>query len=303
MKKIITYIITPSDSNQTIEHFLRIRGYSRHLIVHLRKTPGGICIGEAPAYTTHRLVPGELLTISIEEEISSPGIAATVMDLDIIYEDEDILIINKQANVPIHPSQGNYDNTLANGITAYYEQKGEPFVYRVINRLDRDTTGLLIIAKHMLSACILSAMVRERKIHREYLAAASGLVPEEGTVTAPIARSEGSTIERCVDEARGEYACTHYRRLSYHEGTGCSLIALRLETGRTHQIRVHMRHIGHPLPGDFLYNPDFRLIRRQALHSFRLAFSHPLTGEAMEFQAPLPEDIRRIIKIPAQPAP
>lgn len=303
MKKIITYTITHSDSNQTIEHFLRTNGYSRHLIVHLRKTPGGICIGEAPAYTTHRLATGELLTISIEEEISSPGITATVMDLDIIYEDEDILIINKQANVPIHPSQGNYDNTLANGITAYYEQKGEPFVYRVINRLDRDTTGLLIIAKHMLSACILSAMVRERKIHREYLAAASGLVPEEGTITAPIARSEGSTIERCVDEARGEYACTHYRRLSYHEGTDCSLVALRLETGRTHQIRVHMRHMGHPLPGDFLYNPDFRLISRQALHSFRLAFSHPLTGEAMEFQAPLPEDIRRIIKMPAQPAP
>lgn len=302
MKKTMTYTITSINAGLTVEQFLRTRGYSHRLIIHLRKTAMGICVNEAPAYTICRLSEGEILTIHLVEEASSQNIVPTPMELNIVYEDEDLLIINKKANVPIHPSQGNFDNTLANGIAFYYLQKGEFFVYRVINRLDRDTTGLLIIAKHMLSACLLSDMVRERQIHREYLAVAAGCVPESGTITAPVSRLNGSTIERCVSEA-GEYACTHYQRILYASATDCSLVSLKLETGRTHQIRVHMRHIGHPLPGDFLYHPDFSLIGRQALHSCRLSFVHPLTGERMDFQAPLPEDMRLMIQIPTQPAP
>ena len=212
--------------------------------------------------------------------------------LDIVYEDEDILIINKPAGMPIHPSQGNYDNTLANACAWYFKEKDEPFVYRCINRLDRDTTGLLIIARHLYSASLLSAMMARREIHREYLALATGIVPEDGTITAPIARKEGSTIERMVDFKHGEYACTHYRRLSItNTDPVYSLVALKLDTGRTHQIRVHMNYIGHPLPGDFLYNPDYSHISRQALHSHHLRFQHPITGEEMHFTAPVPEDM------------
>ena len=168
-------------------------------------------------------------------------------------------------------------------------------VYRAINRLDRDTTGLLILARHSLSAAILSEMVKNRQIHREYLAVATGKVPESGVIDAPISRVDGSTIERCVDFDRGEAARTHYRSIFYDPVTNCSLVSLKLETGRTHQIRVHLKYLGHPLPGDFLYCPDFSLIRRQALHSHKLTFLHPLSGEEMCFLAPLPADMKAML--------
>lgn len=303
MKKTIHYHPGRSETGQTIEQYLRSRGYSRRLIIQLKQLPSGFCVDGSPAHSNHRLTDGETLTVTLTEETSSPNIVPVPMDLDIVYEDEDLLVINKKANVPVHPSQGNFANTLANGLAYYYSQKGEPFVFRPVNRLDRDTTGLLIVARHMLSSCLLSEMVQSKQLCREYLAVALGLIPEWGTITAPIARVEGSVIERCVDEQRGEYACTHYRRLLYCPDTDCSLVSLRLDTGRTHQIRVHMRHIGHPLPGDFLYCPDFRLIKRHALHSSRLTFPHPITGEALNFHAPLPEDMRQLIAISAQPTP
>ena len=199
------------------------------------------------------------------------------------------MVINKPADMPIHPSQGNYDNTLANAVAYYYAQKGEPFTYRCINRLDRDTTGLLILAKHMYSASLLSDMVKNRKIHREYLAVAEGKTPSSGIIDAPIRRVDGSTIERQVDYEQGDYACTHYKRLCYKNGY--SLVSLTLKTGRTHQIRVHMKHIGHPLPGDFLYNPNYHVIKRQALHSHCLSFEHPITKEPLTFSSPLPDDM------------
>ena len=188
--------------------------------------------------------------------------------------------------MPIHPSINNYDNTLANALMWYYQQKGETFVYRCINRLDRDTTGLLIVAKNMLSGGILSDMSKKREIHREYLAIAEGEVPQEGVIDAPIARKEESVIERCVDFERGDRAVTHYWRLDYRNGY--SLVRLKLETGRTHQIRVHMKYLGHPLTGDYLYNPDYRILDHQALHSWKLAFRHPVTGAQMQFKADPP---------------
>ena len=201
-------------------------------------------------------------------------------------------MVNKDAGVPIHPSQGNFYHTLANGLAYYFKEKGEPFIYRAINRLDRDTTGLLVLAKNPLSACILSDMVQKREIRRRYLAIVQGTLPLEGTIDAPIARADGSTIERCVNRIKGEEARTHYKRLYYDPVTGHSLAGLCLETGRTHQIRVHLKSIGHPLPGDFLYHPDYRYIRRQALHSYRLDFLHPIKKEPLSFKAPLPEDMQ-----------
>ena len=133
-------------------------------------------------------------------------------------------------------------------------------------------------------------MTAKKEIRREYLAIVAGKPEESGTIDLPIARKDGSTIERCIDMDHGEHAVTHYRCLDYRDDLDCSLVRLRLETGRTHQIRVHMKAIGHPLLGDFLYNPDYRFIGRQALHSYTVAFRHPLTGEAMEFTAPMPED-------------
>jgi len=290
----MTYLIQQQDIQKTVEQFLLSNGYSAALIRRLRHTEQSILKNGSPVYTTYRLDEGDSLAVTLPEEHGSENIVPVPMDLDIRYEDRDLLVVNKAAGVPIHPSQGNHDNTLANGIAWYLGEKGEAATYRAINRLDRDTTGLLILARHALSACMLSEMVRTHAIRRCYLAAASGLVPPEGVIDAPIARTCDSTIERCVDFERGDSARTHYRTLYYNRDTDCSLVELRLETGRTHQIRVHMKHIGHPLPGDFLYNPDYRLIGRQALHSWQLDFIHPIKKEPLHFEAPLPEDMRRL---------
>ena len=294
MKRIFNYTIPTEYNEQPLLSFLKSMKFSSQIMTHLKRTENGILLNGAWGRVRDILHTSDALTIQLIEEDSSKNIVPINLPLDIMYEDEDILVINKAAEMPIHPSQGNYDNTLANAVAYYYQQKGESFTYRCINRLDRDTTGLLIIAKHMYSASLLSEMVANREIHREYLAIATGEVPESGTIIAPIARVNGSTIERHVDEEQGDYACTHYRRLDFNNGY--SLVSLKLETGRTHQIRVHMKHIGHPLPGDFLYNPDYSVIDRQALHSHKLSFNHPITGEYMEFVAELPEDMKSIIE-------
>lgn len=293
MKRIFTYLIPNEFENTTLYSFLKSKQYSSQIITHLKRTENGILLNGVWGRVRDILHTDDVLTITLIESESSENIVPSPLSLDIVYEDEDIMIINKEANTPIHPSQGNYDNTLANAVAYYYNQKGESFTYRCINRLDRDTTGLLILAKHMYSASLLSNMVQNREIHREYLALATGLIPESGTIEAPIGRVDGSTIERQVDALNGDYACTHYKRLDYKNGY--SLVSLKLETGRTHQIRVHMKHIGHPLPGDFLYNPDYSVINRQALHSYRLSFLHPITHQEIEFIAPLPEDMNSIL--------
>ena len=226
----------------------------------------------------------------LPDEPVSSDILPVNLPIDIVYEDEDLIILNKATGMPVHPSQGHHENTLANALAYRFASRGEHFVFRAVNRLDRDTTGLLLIAKHKISGAFLSAMTAKKEIRREYLAIVAGKPEESGTIDLPIARKDGSTIERCIDMDHGEHAVTHYRCLDYRDDLGCSLVRLRLETGRTHQIRVHMKAIGHPLLGDFLYNPDYRFIGRQALHSYTVAFRHPITGEAMEFSAPMPED-------------
>lgn len=286
MNRVLTYEITAEQAGTKIGDFLRRAGYSRHVIIHLKKTENGILLNGEWAYVGQFLKEGDHLEIRIIESEASEQIVSAELPLDIIYEDEDLLIINKPADMPIHPSINNYDNTLANALMWYYQQKGETFVYRCINRLDRDTTGLLIVAKNMLSGGILSDMSKKREIHREYLAIAEGEVPQEGVIDAPIARKEESVIERCVDFEKGDRAVTHYWRLDYRNGY--SLVRLKLETGRTHQIRVHMKYIGYPLTGDYLYNPDYRILDHQALHSWKLAFRHPVTGAQMQFKADPP---------------
>ena len=293
MKRTFTYTIPSEFDGETLLSFLKFKKYSSQIIAHLKRTKNGILLNHVWGRVRDVLHKDDVLEISLIESDSSENIIPTKLPLDIVYEDEDLMVINKSANMPIHPSQGNYDNTLANALAYYFKEKDIAFTYRCINRLDRDTTGLLIVAKHMYSASLLSDMVSRREIHREYLAIATGKTPNEGTITAPIARVDGSTIERNVDFTNGEYACTHYKTISYKNGY--SLVSLKLDTGRTHQIRVHMKHIGHPLPGDFLYNPDYSVISRQALHSHKLAFTHPITGVFMEFTAELPEDMKTLV--------
>lgn len=295
MNRTLTYPITEQNASQTIEQFLRSKGYSSQCIKELKKQWGSILIDGNPQYMKHSLQIGETLIVHIQEESSSEKIPPVELPLEIVYEDEDLLVINKPADMPIHPSLNNYENSLANALAWYFSKQNKPFVFRCINRLDRDTSGLTIVAKHMLSGGILSSMVAERSIHREYLAVVRGAVtPESGTIDAPIGRKGDSIIERQIDYTCGDRAITHYTLQKYKNGH--SLLSIHLETGRTHQIRVHMKHIGFPLIGDHLYNPDMEYMTRQALHSHRLQFTHPITGESMDFTAPLPADMRQVLE-------
>ncbi len=297
MNRLLRYQIDATHSGMTIQDFLKSQGFSSQNIVELKKMPESVLINGEWVYMTRRLSTDEELIIHIQENEVSEKIPPVNLPLDIVYEDEDILVVNKPADMPIHPSLNNYENSLGNAVAYYYAQQNKPFVFRCVNRLDRDTSGLTVIAKHMVSAGILSSMLADKRssgMTREYLAIVRGTVtPAKGTIDAPIARKEESVIERIVDYGRGENAITHYQVIE--QKNGHSLVSLQLETGRTHQIRVHMKHIGFPLIGDYLYNPDTEYISRQALHSHRLNFVHPITKELMTFTAPLPEDMQKVL--------
>lgn len=294
MNRVIDYIIDEADDGLRIEQYLRRKGYSGQNLAEIKRMPKSVLVNGEHYYMKQELNTGDHLSIHICETKCSEKIPPIQIPLDIVYEDEDIIVINKPAGMPIHPSLNNYTNSMANALAWYYQEQGKPFIFRCCNRLDRDTSGLTVVAKHLVSGNILSDMVRRRDIHREYLAIVRGHVsPEAGTINAPLARKPGTIIERTVDWEQGETAITHYRLIE--ERNGHSLVSLRLETGRTHQIRIHMKHLGYPLIGDYLYNPDMEYIGRQALHSHRLSFTHPITGEPMEFTAPLPKDMEKVL--------
>ena len=325
MERTIQYQIGETDGLQKISGFLKQKGYSQQNLTDLRKQETSIQLNGKYVHMNERLAAGDELTVHIPENENSDQIIPVKLPFAIVYEDCDLLVINKPAGMPIHPSRNNPKNSLGNALAWYFKQKGQPFVFRCINRLDRDTSGLTIVAGHAVSAAVLGQMVRAKSeggldadgIHREYLAIVEGVVtPEAGVIDAPIARKEDRCLRRVVDFERGDRAVTHYRVLSTWtmQQESRSLVALQLETGRTHQIRVHMAYLGYPLVGDFLYNPayadnqiDRRAhaqqnsggncdISRQALHAWKLSFPHPMTGEPMEFTAPLPEDMQALLK-------
>ena len=294
MNRTLEYKIGKEDAGLRVELFLRRRGFSRQNLVEIKRMPQSIMVNGVHYYMRQTLEEGDQLLVNISETECSEKIPPVEAPLDIIYEDEDIMVINKPADMPIHPSMNNYYNSLANALAYYFEQQGKPFIFRCSNRLDRDTSGLTIVSKHLVSASILADMVSKREVDREYLAISRGSVtPSQGTIDAPLGRKDGSIIERTIDWEKGERAVTHYHVVE--ESNGHSLISLKLETGRTHQIRIHMKHIGFPLVGDYLYNPDMEFIGRQALHSHKMRFRHPITGEQKEFIAPLPKDMEYVI--------
>lgn len=303
MIRVLHYTIPACTTHQSIESYLTLQGYSRPILIHLKKTPGGVLLNGKWAYLNTVLCGGEHLQIILAETGSSNQIVPVALPLSIVYEDADLLVVNKPANMPIHPSKGNQEHTLANIVCDYFNRQNTPCTFRCVNRLDRDTTGLTILAKHMLSSALLNRAMSMRMIHREYIAIVYGKASAYGTIDAPIGRKTGNTIERQIDFDNGETAVTHFKTIAYRDGL--SLVSLHLETGRTHQIRVHMKSIGHPLLGDFLYHADDtnsksnvqacpHAIKRQALHACRLQFVHPILNLPMELCAPLPDDMAHL---------
>ena len=282
-----SYIAGEAEQGMAVGQFLKERGYSRHALTLLKQTEGGILCNGREVYLSQPLRKGDRMDLFLKEEVPEE------LPFGIVYEDDDLMVVDKPADMPVHPSMKNHDNTLANAAAWYGRTKGDSFVYRCVNRLDRDTTGLLILAKHILSATGLYGQMRAREIRRTYLAIVKGMIREEGTIDLPVGRKEDSAIERMIDLEHGERAVTHYRPVRH--GKDWTLIECRLETGRTHQIRVHMSSFGHPLIGDFLYGSREEQMPRQALHSWKLSFVHPIMGRPMEFVSPLPPDMQKYI--------
>lgn len=299
MERKLEYIIENEFHNKTIEQFLKSQEFPHQAIVQLKKTTEGICRNGTWAYINEKLCTGDTLSLYLVEDVKNCSTQPIYVPLSIIFEDEDLLIIDKPANMPIHPSMNHHEGTLANGLMYYFNTKGQEFTFRCINRLDRDTSGLTIIAKHLLSGGILSRQVSARQIKRTYRAICTGYVQDSGTIDAPIARTDDSTIERCVDYAKGERAVTHFKRIAYDEEKDLSLVELHLETGRTHQIRVHMSSIGHPLLGDEVYAGNRKCpfpLTGQTLHAKILGFVHPSTGDYVEVDAPLPDYFETLLQ-------
>lgn len=297
MDRIINYVISNEYDGISLLAFLELKGYSSKILTKLRKDCSCTLINNKPSFLNSKLFSGDNISVHIKEESVNEKIVPVEISFDIVYEDEDIILINKPFDMPIHPSLNNYDNSLANALSYYFQNESTPFIYRCLNRLDRDTSGLTLVAKNPLSGAVLSRDMKYRKISRTYTAIVSGKLDENnGTIDKPIGRKMQSCIERCIDYKNGEKAVTHFQVIKYYPASDLSLVKLNLETGRTHQIRVHMKSIGHPLIGDFLYYPEgMDIIKRQALHAGELAFIHPITREEMHFTLPLPPDMSAVI--------
>lgn len=275
----ISYTVPAEFDGVQAQVFLKSRGISRRVLTALKRS-GGLTRGGGTLRTVDAVHAGEVITLRLDGGETSVA-ANPELSADIVYEDEDVVVFNKPPFMPVHPSQRHHDDTLANLFAARYP--GLPF--RPINRLDRNTSGLCVCAKNQFAAAALSG-----SISKVYYAITDGTPPGD-TVNAPIGRLGDSVIERCVTPD-GKPAVTHFRKIA---GERRALLRITLETGRTHQIRVHMAHIGFPLCGDDMYGGDCTAISRQALHCGEVEFTLPVSGERITISAPLPDDMAAIL--------
>lgn len=266
---------------------------STSLITDLKRGEDGILVNGKREHVNYILKHGDKVTLTMREA-GSLNIEPVGTELDIVYEDEDLIIVNKPPHMPTHPSAGHHGDTLANGLAYYFKNKGEERVFRAVNRLDKDTSGLMAVAKNKYAHARLCDEIADGTLRRRYAAIVCGDIAEDGVVDAPIGRAADSAIKREV-RADGQTALTHYKvikRLGEY-----TMLELELETGRTHQIRAHMAHLGHPLLGDWLYGEeDKELFARQALHSRFISLIQPVSGKLLEFEAEFAEDMRKFVE-------
>lgn len=285
MRKL-TFTVPPEMEGKKLKTFLRGPCcLSARLMIRLKYVPMGITCNGQHARVIDLLHAGDVVELSLPED--SAVLEPTSVPLEIVFEDDDLLIVNKPAGMPVHPSPGHDTDTLANAALGYFQKKGISCAFRAVCRLDKDTTGLMVLAKNSYVAARLSGQIR-----KGYTAVCEGLLEGGGVIDAPIRNKEGYGIRRETGEG-GDPAVTHWRAVAQNEGH--TILQIRLETGRTHQIRVHMASIGHPLAGDDMYGGSLCRIGRQALHCGYASFFHPVTGERMEMSAPLPKDMCKLL--------
>ena len=287
----LTLTVSPAQADRKVDALLRgPLALSGTAVKRARRLEDGILLDGVRAAAGDRVQAGQVLSVVVGDTEVSGAIAPAPGPLDIVYRDQDVLVLNKAPGVAVHPGPGHHTDTIGNFLMDYYRKEGILADFHPVHRLDRGTSGLLLVALHGHAQEVLKELLHTPSFRRVYLAVCEG-VPEplSGVIDAPIGRLEGSALARTV-RPDGQRAVTRYQTLG--TGHGRALVRLELETGRTHQIRVHMAHIGHPLTGDFLYGTeDPALIPRPALHAAELAFNHPITGRPMAFTAPLPQDM------------
>lgn len=288
MTRRLQYTIPHEYSSRRVLDFLKHLGFSHRLITKLKQAPDGILLNGEHIRTIDPMSEGDVLEINLptdkKESISIP----VEMPLDIIYEDDDILVLNKPAMLAVHESHNHLGDTLSNAVAFHLKKEGKPSVFRAVGRLDKGTSGLMVCALNRYAASRLSG-----KIKKQYLAIATGIYEGEGTIDAPIYRPDPILTVRTVDE-RGEKAVTHWKALK-NDGKN-TILRVKLETGRTHQIRVHFASLGTPLVGDTMYGTPDERICHQALHCCECRFMHPVKNEEMHFFCDMPDDMKSIIE-------
>ncbi len=282
----------------TVRDFLTYQlQLSRRCISSLKNHERGMVLNGDRVTVRALLSEGDLLELSLEDENGEyADIVPTDIPLDVLYEDEAVTVVNKPAGMPTILSHGHYEDTLANALAYRYQGRG--FVMRAVNRLDRDTSGICLVANSRRSAYILCEQMKGREMEKKYLALLDGAMDADYSdkiIKNYIKRKEGSTMMREVSlDPDGDIAETHYRLFA--KGKRYSAVIAEPKTGRTHQLRVHFSHMGYPITGDTMYGSANEMIARQALHAFELTFEHPYTKEKMTFRAPIPEDMRMLMR-------
>lgn len=290
MKFTVKYTAGAEDEGKTVKQVMINKYFmSQSLIKRLKAAPDGICVNGERVTVRRVLRSGDYLELTMTEA-ESENIIPEHMELDILYEDEYLLAVNKPVNMASHPSHGHFGGTLANGVFEYLSSSAERCRIHIVTRLDRNTTGVVLFAKSAYVHDLMSKKLRSGKLHKTYIALCEGITDSAGEIEAPIARSDGSIITRTVRQD-GAYARTGYKRLA--DNGSISLAEIYPYTGRTHQIRVHMSYIGHPLVGDDLYGAEPIPEQRHFLHCGKIEFEHPINGEKISVQADVPAEFSK----------
>lgn len=302
MERVLSFRAESRHDGRTLKQIMRKEyGMSVGLISRMKQSENTILVDGKPQWVNFAVSEGAQITFVVEtEEMYSEDVTPTAHPVEILFEDEDILAVNKPAHLPCHPVTGNRENTLANYLAAYYKEQGKTFTARVVNRLDNNTSGVVLFAKNAHAAGLLNEMTKRNLIHKQYTSVTLGIPPQiSGEISLHIRRKAGSgLVHEVCGEEDGREAITLYNVISSDKARNLALVSICTLTGRTHQIRVHMAHIGCPLAGDFLYGTeDHDLISRHALHMGELKLLHPLTKEPLQFSAPLPEDMRKLFPV------
>ncbi len=292
MQTIIPLNVAQQDNGKTVYQYLKHKDLSTTFIRNLKKN-GLIRLNGHPVLMDEKVNNGDLIELCLPME-SSDSLPPENIDFEILYEDVDLLIINKPAGIAVHPTFNYKSGTLANAVIHYWQRRGLTYRFRAINRLDKDTSGIILIALNLFAYNRLTAQQENGRLIKKYSACVHGIVfNDTGEINLPIGRKEQSIIEREV-RADGQEAITNYRVLERFDEM--SLLEVQLVTGRTHQIRVHLSHMGHPLVGDDLYGGRREKIKRQALHASSLAFTHPRTEIDLKIIAPTPQDLKELLQ-------